>query len=136
MSHSKDDDRVGYGRPPRHTRFKPGQSGNPRGRPRRGRSFKTLLEQALEKPLEISSRNGKARVSAREALAMRIVNEAVKGNVRHIQLLERLLGEAPPQPFQPMPSDELVIQQLLAECAPSKPENEVADQGVDGHGQP
>lgn len=26
---------VGYGKPPLHTRFKPGQSGNPRGRPRR-----------------------------------------------------------------------------------------------------
>ncbi len=33
-SDEKRDDEVGYGKPPRHTRFKKGQSGNPSGRPR------------------------------------------------------------------------------------------------------
>ena len=32
-SKSRTSDDVGYGRPPKHTRFKPGQSGNPKGRP-------------------------------------------------------------------------------------------------------
>jgi hypothetical protein len=39
---------VGYGRPPAATRFKPGQSGNPKGRPR-GRSLTTILRQSLDK---------------------------------------------------------------------------------------
>ena len=39
---------VGYGRPPRHTRFAKGQSGNPRGRPCGAKNFTTLLEEALD----------------------------------------------------------------------------------------
>jgi hypothetical protein len=34
-----DDPRVGYGRPPLATRFRPGQSGNPRGRPKGARNL-------------------------------------------------------------------------------------------------
>ena len=30
-----DDDKVGYGKPPKHSRFQPGRSGNPRGRPKK-----------------------------------------------------------------------------------------------------
>jgi Family of unknown function (DUF5681) len=45
---------VGYGRPPRHSRFKPGQSGNPKGRPKGSKSLKTLLEGALSLPITIT----------------------------------------------------------------------------------
>lgn len=40
--------RVGYGRPPMHSRFQPGQSGNPNGRPKRRRSFKADFAAALD----------------------------------------------------------------------------------------
>lgn len=40
--------KVGPGRPPIHTRFKPGQSGNPSGRKPGTKSFKTLIREALE----------------------------------------------------------------------------------------
>jgi hypothetical protein len=45
-----DDERdyeVGYGKPPRHSRFVKGQSGNPRGRPPGAKNMKTLLTKAL-----------------------------------------------------------------------------------------
>src|ERR1700730_2267834 len=38
---------VGYAKPPRHTRFKRGQSGNPRGRPSEKKNLSTVLEDAL-----------------------------------------------------------------------------------------
>src|ERR687895_752633 len=42
-----DEPRVGYANPPKSTRFKPGQSGNPRGRPRGSQSRKTIVERVL-----------------------------------------------------------------------------------------
>jgi Family of unknown function (DUF5681) len=42
---------VGYGKPPRHTRFKKGQSGNPRGRPNGSKNLSTLLSETLSEPV-------------------------------------------------------------------------------------
>ena len=42
---------AGYGKPPRHSRFKKGQSGNPKGRPRGGRNFSTDVKATLEEPI-------------------------------------------------------------------------------------
>ena len=38
---------VGYGRPPKHTRFKPGTSGNPRGRPKSAQGLNTLARKVM-----------------------------------------------------------------------------------------
>ena len=43
------DEKVGYGRPPVATRFRPGQSGNPRGRPKGSKSLDQVLRQALDR---------------------------------------------------------------------------------------
>ncbi len=46
---SGSDYEVGYGKPPRHTRFQPGRSGNPRGRPKDTKNLKTdLIEELAE----------------------------------------------------------------------------------------
>jgi hypothetical protein len=55
---------VGYGKPPRHTRFAKGQSGNPRGRPRGAKNFNTLLEEALDEPVTVTENGGRALRSA------------------------------------------------------------------------
>ena len=54
------DQDAGYGKPPRHSRFKKGQSGNPKGRPRGGRNFSTDLKATLEEPIRITH-HGKAQ---------------------------------------------------------------------------
>ena len=38
---------VGYGQPPVASRFKPGTSGNPKGRPRGAKNLKTLIREAM-----------------------------------------------------------------------------------------
>ena len=45
------DQDAGYGKPPRHSRFKKGQSGNPKGRPKGGRNFSTDVKATLEEPI-------------------------------------------------------------------------------------
>lgn len=73
---------VGKGRPPLSTRWKPGQSGNPKGRPKGSKNLATIFNDALKQTLQIQE-NGKTRkITAREGIVRRLVNEALKGNIK------------------------------------------------------
>lgn len=79
---------VGYGRPPKHTRFKPGQSGNPNGRQKGARNFDTLLKKELESKISGTDENGNRIVmTKKEALVKKLTNGALKGEHRAIALL-------------------------------------------------
>ncbi|WP_416898646.1 MAG: DUF5681 domain-containing protein [Minwuia sp.] len=73
----KDD--VGYGKPPRHTRFQKGQSGNPKGRPKGSRNISTLVERALRKPITITEAGERRTMSRAEAIATRLISDALSG---------------------------------------------------------
>jgi len=78
---------VGYARPPKHTQFKPGQSGNPKGRPKRAKNLKTLLREEAEAPVRISE-GGKSRtVTKQQALIKRLMTKALGGDLKAAQLL-------------------------------------------------
>ena len=79
---------VGFRKPPRHSQFKKGQSGNPKGRPRGSRNFSTDLKETLEEPIRVTH-HGKAKtVSTQLAALMRLREKALGGDVR---ALDRLL---------------------------------------------
>ena len=44
---------VGYGKPPTHSQFRPGQSGNPAGRRKGVRNLKTDVKRTLEMPVKV-----------------------------------------------------------------------------------
>ena len=52
---------IGYGKPPKHTQFKPGQSGNSKGRPRGQRNFRTAVRDALKRKSPSGRATGHAR---------------------------------------------------------------------------
>ena len=81
---------VGYKRPPVHSRFKPGQSGNPSGRPKGSQNFKTLFDKILKE--EVSLREGAdvRKVSKAEAVMRGLVVGALKGDARSLGTLFRL----------------------------------------------
>ena len=71
---------VGYGRPPAHSKWKKGQSGNPKGRPLGSKNFLMLMESVLDEQVTIKEGNGRRRISKREAIAKQIANKAAAGD--------------------------------------------------------
>jgi hypothetical protein len=83
MTNSKSDDhQVGFGHPPTHTRFKPGQSGNPNGRPKR-RSIKAELRDALSE----STTGRSDGATKQQTLVRKLVDDAVGGDLGSMKLL-------------------------------------------------
>ena len=71
---------VGYGRPPRTHQFKPGQSGNPKGRPWGGKNEATILRDHLHRKIPIRQDGKLRQISILEAVLMKFADEALKGN--------------------------------------------------------
>ena len=82
---------VGYGKPPEASRFKPGQSGNPNGRPKGSKSSRTLLDRALSSPITITENGMSKTVERREALFMSLTAKALKGDMRSLALVIKLM---------------------------------------------
>lgn len=87
-----DDDDVGYGRPPRRSQFKPGQSGNPRGR----RSRKKMAEAEIvamvrDELIELTLKGKKVKVTFFEAAIRKTFHTVLaKGGVRDLEKLLQL----------------------------------------------
>src|SRR5947208_9049773 len=92
-SEKKDNYEVGYGKPPRHTRFAKGQSGNPRGRPSGAKNFTTLLREALNEPVIVTENGGRRKVSKRQAIVTQLVNRSATADFRAIRSEERRVGK-------------------------------------------
>jgi len=89
-----DDDRdyeVGYGRPPKATQFKQGQSGNPRGRPKASKNVGTMLEEVFFQKIPITEKGVRREVTVLEAILRQLVNGALKGEVRQLDRVLKLL---------------------------------------------
>lgn len=86
---------VGYGRPPVHTRFKPGQSGNPRGRRKGQRNVSTVLAETLNQRIRIREAD-RTRSLTKLDVWITIKNEA-KAHAALITMLQStgMMGEIP-----------------------------------------
>ena len=82
---------VGFGKTPKASRFKPGQSGNPKGRPKASNNFTTDLQSLLAAPVKVK-RDGKLQiVSSQKAVLLRLVDKALaKGDFRALKKLLEL----------------------------------------------
>jgi hypothetical protein len=86
------DDAVGYGRPPKATRFVKGQSGNPSGRPRKGRSLTEILEAEFRAPVTVTENGRKRKIETRHAVIKQLKDKALRGDARAAQEFLKQIG--------------------------------------------
>ena len=82
---------VGYGKPPVHSRFQKGQSGNPRGRPKGMLNLATRLQRELNQKITITENGKRRQVSKLEAALKQLVNKAASGDHRAIQKITEIV---------------------------------------------
>lgn len=90
MSEDKDNYEVGYGKPPKHSQWQKGQSGNSKGRPKGVRNFGKDLEEVLKSKVRISEGGRRKEVSVQRATLLRLGERALNGDARSIQQLLNL----------------------------------------------
>lgn len=121
---------VGYKKPPRHSRFRKGQSGNPNGRPKGTRNLRTLAEKELNQRIVIREGGIERRISKGEALVKAQYNKAIKGDTRAAGFVHQVLSAAKGIPEQdatdvPLtPEEEEILQRLLREGPNTAPKDE------------
>lgn len=87
QEHDDADYEVGYGKPPKHSRFKPGQSGNPKGRPRGEKGFEATLKRELDRKVLVTLNGRSTEISRADAMMKRVVEQGMKGNLRAIRFI-------------------------------------------------
>jgi|APThiThiocy_cv2_1041547.scaffolds.fasta_scaffold00710_43 hypothetical protein len=117
-----DDEDIGFRKPPKHSRWKKGQSGNPKGRAKGQRNLKTDLLAELHERIQINEGGIPRRITKQRALLKAIIVRAIAGDARAtaeiLNLVLRLLepeADAPPGSTQARtPIDQAILDAYLA----------------------
>ena len=112
---------VGYGRPPKKTQFKPGQSGNPRGRPKGAKGEATILHEMMTRNIEIREGARTRKISVLAAILLRFAENALKGDAKSATFLLNRYGavkcaDEGPESNQ---DDEKILSEFILETCPS-----------------
>lgn len=76
---SETEDEVGYCRPPKHSRFKKGRSGNPFGRPKGAKNIATVVQETLRERVVITENGPRRTVTKLEAAMIQLTKKALCG---------------------------------------------------------
>jgi hypothetical protein len=89
MSNSDDNDDydVGYKKPPKKTRFRKGQSGNPKGRPKETIDMQTSMDKVMNRKISVTEQGIERTITVAEAILTRLASDALKRDVRAAKLL-------------------------------------------------
>jgi Family of unknown function (DUF5681) len=120
MANKHDAKRVGYKNPPVASRFKPGTSGNPKGRPKGVRNFKDDLRDELDGLTVVHDGDVERTISRQRAFVRALVDQAVAGDLRAATILAtlctRTLGtDTEEEAEAPLPPDDrAILEKFLA----------------------
>ena len=85
---------IGYGKPPKATQFKPGYSGNKKGRPKGSRNFQNDLKQVLNSKTVVTLDGKPKKITTQMAALQRLRQKALKSDARALDKLIELAKEA------------------------------------------
>jgi len=112
--------KVGRGKPPLHSRFKKGRSGNPRCPRPRAKNLLALLARALNEPVVVTTDGRPRQITKREAVIAQLVDKSTGADLRATKMLidmlkdiEKRAGTPPPDTSAFTPADEEVVETLL-----------------------
>lgn len=105
---------IGKGKPPKSTQWKRGQSGNPKGRPKGTKNLLTIFHEALEQKLQIEEKGRTRTITAREGIVRRVVNQALKGDIKAMAFV---LAKEPEIARQVMPREKIPVNATAEELA-------------------
>ncbi|OWK27598.1 hypothetical protein SPMU_33780 [Sphingomonas mucosissima] len=88
--------RVGYKKPPKHSQFKKGQSGNKKGRPKGAKGLNTIVRNIYTKKVTVRSASGSERMSKMEAIVHKTVEKSFSGDMRAIDKSLKLYAQCVP----------------------------------------
>jgi hypothetical protein len=134
-----EDDRVGYGKPPKHTRFRPGRSGNPRGRSRAVdfRDWENPIQKYMLELITVTIKGKKEKVPVVDALIKSAIRRALEGCTKHLKVLldgsgglKDLIQE---QKRQKTKADEEFIEQVRKEAEEWLRDEGLGEEGLGGH---
>ncbi|MBR1335248.1 DUF5681 domain-containing protein [Bradyrhizobium ottawaense] len=94
-------DGVGYGKPPAEHRFKPGQSGNPKGRPKGSKNEWTIINKLLNRKIDIRENGRLRKITVLEGILTRFADDALRGKDKSAAFLlnrQQLLETSSEQP--------------------------------------
>ena len=110
--------KVGYGKPPHAHRFKPGQSGNPSGRPKKDPSAQDDLLKEMQRIITVAVRGKPVKVTKQRAILRRLTDLALQGRIDAARLvLNQLAGvvnDIGELPEAPLTDQEIQVLQALA----------------------
>ena len=109
---------VGYKRPPVAHQFKKGQSGNPKGRPKKSKSKRDILSRVLGEKQRLNGQPRGARVwfTWLELLIMALKNRAISGHVRASRLFDEMSGRfGDEEPQKDLKHGFLIVPEKLTE---------------------
>ena len=92
------DSAVGYANPPQEFQFRPGQSGNPRGRPKRAPSMAKVIRDALLQNVEVNKAGRRKKMSVVSAIVQQLVSSAARGDIRATKFVLSLVPLTPEIP--------------------------------------
>jgi Family of unknown function (DUF5681) len=100
-----DKNKVGYGRPPVHTRFQPGNSGNPGGSRKKPQDMNARLKKAAEEKVEVQEGGRKRKVKKIDLAVTQMMNKAAQGQPAFLKMALKEIQSAEASEPSTMPQE-------------------------------